>query len=44
METYSRRTDDHADPVGERHVVVVLQAPRYGAIAHALLALIQLLQ
>lgn len=42
--TYSRRANDHANPIGERHIIIVLQTPRNGAIANTLLALIQLLQ
>lgn len=44
VSTHPRRSNDHTGPVGEGHVVIVLQTPADGAITHAPLALIQLLQ
>lgn len=35
-----RRADDHAGPVGQRHVRVIFQAPRNRAIAKSLLTLL----
>lgn len=37
--TYSWGTNDHAGPVSERHIRVILKAPTDGAITYALLAL-----
>lgn len=42
--THPGRPNDHACPVREGHVIVVLEAPRNGAVADTLLALLQLLQ
>lgn len=44
VSTHPWRSNDHAGPVGEGHVIIVLQTPADGAVTHAPLALIQLLQ
>lgn len=40
----SRRANDHASPVSERHVIIILKSPGNGAIAYSLLACFQLFQ
>lgn len=43
VSTHPWRSNDHAGPVGEGHVIIILQTPADGAVTHAPLALIQLL-
>lgn len=42
--TYPRGSNNHPCPVGEGHVVVILEAPTDGAVTYALLALLELFQ
>lgn len=42
--SYPRRSYDHACPVGQHHIRVILKAPADGAVAHALLTGLKLLQ
>lgn len=43
-QTYSRRSDDHARPPCESHILVILQTPAHRPITDTLLSFLKLFQ